>query len=79
MVGIIDVGIPVSYHMVDGMQVFYRCSLLYARELRVRDFLLVHWGIASLPTSLRGTRQQAIEHLHLVSPFFWKNDNQRCL
>src|SRR5256714_14792788 len=27
----------------------------------------------------RGTCHQAREHLHTVSSFIWKNDNQRCL
>ena len=29
---------PVSYHVVDGMQVFYRCALAYARAARSRLF-----------------------------------------
>ena len=48
--------------------------------MRVHGFVLVHGRSVSWPASLLGgTCHQAREHLHTVSSFIWKNDNQRCL
>ena len=48
--------------------------------MRVHGFVLVHGRGVSWPASLLGgTCHQAREHLHTVSSFIWKNDNERCL